>query len=244
MTPKEKLNSLLNIKYVTEDEYEYQIELLTSLTNEQIENFERQLPNNFLPKDIRELLKFAQGFEFDGLDTINFDAVNTFGFEEFFPNSIQLTGDGFGNFWILDIDDNGNWGNIFYVCHDPAVVVKHSENLTEFLFHIDEFGKNGNNSTLNEIHEQIVFDIWNDNNSFISIVDAKQSIDEILKTFAENLPDNYVIADLRNKPNKSGFAWGKFGANISNSKRHPTELIWAIEIPEKKKSLLGKLFGK
>ena len=71
-------------------------------------------------------------------------------------------------------------------------------------------------------------------------------IRELLKFasgFALSLPDNFVIADLRNKQIQSGFAWGKFGPNIDKAKRHETELIWGIEKPIKK-GFLSKLFGR
>lgn len=37
------------------------------------------------------------------LEEVTFDGIGQFGFEGFFPNSVQLAGDGFGNFWILSI---------------------------------------------------------------------------------------------------------------------------------------------
>jgi hypothetical protein len=132
---------------------------------------------------------------------------------------------------------------VFYVCHDPAVIVKHSDNLTEFIKHVDEFGKKGKQSNLDIIHEVTVMDIWTKNNGFIDKSTALASTDEKLKSFAVTLPDNFVIADLRDKPLKSGFAWGKFGPNIDKAKRHDSELIWGVEKVEKK-GLLSRLFGK
>lgn len=66
------------------------------------------VPHGQLPNDIRELLKFTSGFEFSGLEEITFNSIGQFGLEEIFPNPVQLAEDGFGNFWILDIDQNGN----------------------------------------------------------------------------------------------------------------------------------------
>ena len=243
MTITEKLKSLLTEQYISEDGDEYKIELLPGLTDQEIDNLAKGVPSGQIPNDIRELLKFASGFEFSGLAEITFNGVGQFGFEEIFPNSVQLAGDGFGNFWILDIDKNGNWGQVFYVCHDPAVVVKHSDNLSEFIQHIDDFGKNGKASNLDIIHEKSVMEIWQDDNNFIELDNARQSNDTTLKEFALSLGDNFVIADLRNKPNKSGFAWGKFGPKIENAVRHKSELLWAIEKPIKKGGFLSKLFG-
>lgn len=136
MTPTEILKSILTEQYVSEDGDEYKVELKEGLTDEQIDELAKGLPTGQVPTEIRELLKFASGFEFSGLEEVTFDGVGQFGFEEFLPNSVQLAGDGFGNFWILDVDKNGNWGNVFYVCHDPAVIVKHSDNLAQFIEHV------------------------------------------------------------------------------------------------------------
>ncbi len=243
MTATEKLKSILTEQYISEDGDKYKVELKEGLTDQQIDDLAKRLPTGQVPIEIRELLKFASGFEFYGLEEVTFDGVGQFGFENFFPNSVQLAGDGFGNFWILDVDKKGNWGNVFYVCHDPAVIVKHSENLTQFIEHVSDFGKNGNKSNLDIIHEKVVMDIWSKDNGFIELENARQSNDTILKNFAQTLPDSFVIADLRNKPIQSGFAWGKYGPNIDNAKRHENELIWGVE-KQSKKGLFSKLFGR
>ena len=242
MTLTEQLKSLLKETYISEDGDEYKIELLPGLTDNEIDNLAKGLPTKQIPSEVRELLKFTKGFEFYGIDEITFDGIGLFGFENIFPYSVQLGHDGFGNFWILDIDSKGNWGAVFYVCHDPAVVVKHSDNLSQFIQHIDEYGKDIGNSNLNIIHEKTVFEIWRNNNGFMDLSTARNSGDNTLRVFATSLPDNFVIADLRNKENKSGFAWGKFGSNIDKTIKCDDELIWGIEKPEKK-GLFSKLFG-
>ena len=244
MTVTEHLKSILTEQYVSEDGDEYKVELLPGLTDQEIDNLAKGVPSGQIPNDVRELLKFASGFEFSGLEEVTFNGIGQFGFEEIFPNSVQLAGDGFGNFWILDIDQNGNWGNVFFVCHDPAVVVKHSENLSEFIQHVDDFGKNGKTSNLDIIHEKSVMEVWQDDYNFIELDNARQSNDTTLKEFALSLGDNFVIADLRNRTNKSGFAWGKFGPKIENAVRHKSELLWAIEKPVKKGEFFSKLFGR
>ena len=241
MTPLEKLKSILAEQYISEDGDEYKVELKAGLTEQQIDDLAKRLPTGQVPSDIRALLQFASGFEFGGIDEVTFDGVEQFGLEEFFPNSIQLAGDGFGNFWILDVNQNGHWGSVFYVCHDPSVIVKHSENLTQFIEHLDDFGKNGKKSNLDIIHEKAVMDIWGKKNGFIELENAKQSSDTTLKNFALSLPDNFVIADLRTQPNQSGFVLNQFGSD--KVKRHDTELIWGIEKPVKK-GFLSRLFGR
>lgn len=241
--PVEQLKSILKQKYISEDGDEYHVELRHGLTDDQINLLSKKLPNNHIPIDIVELLKFTSGFDFYGFDEITFDSIREFGLENFFPHSIQLAPDGFGNFWILDIDDNGNWGKVFFVCHDPAVIVLHSESLSQFIFHVDEFGRDAIHSNLNKIYEEVVHDIWTNKSGFIELNVAKKSSDMILVDFANRLKDNFVIADLRAKPIQSGFAWGKFGHKIENALRYKNELIWAVEKPIKK-GFLSSLFGK
>lgn len=207
------------------------------MTSEELTDYKKQLPNNFLPAEIEELLKFSKGFEFFGLEEVRFDSFGHFGFEEMFPNSIQLTGDGFGNFWILDIDTSGNWNSVYYVCHDPAVIVKHSENLSQFIEQIDEYGKKGNESTLDIIHEQTVMKIWTEK---VGIMENNEK-DYHFENNKIEFPEMYLIADLTDKPIKTGFAWGRSGPNTKIIK--PTDKpIWIVE-KKVKQGFLSRLFG-
>jgi hypothetical protein len=241
MTATEQLKLIVNEQYELEDVEIYKIELRPGLINNEVDDLANKLPAKRIPDEIRELLIYSRGFDFLSIEEVTFDGVGYFGFEEFFPNSVQLLGDGFGNFWIVDISNQGEWENVFYVCHDPPVIVKHSENLTQFIKHIDDFGKNGNNSNLGIIHERVVMDIWTNDDEFIEVKNAYESNDVTLKDFALLLPENFVIIDLRNKPIQTGFSWGRFGSKIENTKRHSIEMIWGIEKPIKK-SFFSKLF--
>lgn len=237
MTPKLQLESIISNHYESEDGESYKVELLEGMTNTEIESFRNQLPNNNLPTEIEELLRFSKGFEFYGLEEVRFDSFGHFGFEEMFPNSIQLAGDGFGNFWILDIDSNGNWNSVYYVCHDPAVIVKHSENLAEFVAHVDEFGQKGNQSNLDIIHEKTVMEIWNEK---IGIMEKNENNYDFGNKQTE-FPEMFLVADLTDKPNQTGFSLGKSGAN-TKIMRPTDEPIWIVE-KRVKQGFLSRLFG-
>lgn len=84
MTPTEQLKSLLTEKYISEDGEEYKVELKSGLTDQQIDELAKEVPTEQIPNKIRELLKFANGFEFYGLEEVTFDGIGQFGFEEFF----------------------------------------------------------------------------------------------------------------------------------------------------------------
>lgn len=238
MTPLEKLQSILDNQYETEDGESYKVNLLDGLSEQEIDELRKLLPNNFLPKEAEDLLKFSRGFEFYGLEEVRFDSFGQFGFEEMFPYSIQLAGDGFGNFWVLDIDSKGNWGEVYYVCHDPAVVVKHSKSLTEFIGHVDEFGKKGKDSHLDTIHEITVMDIWS---SKVGVMEKNERDYEFPESIKKQLPDMFLVADLTKEPTKTGFAWGKYGAN-SKIIRVGDKPIWIVE-KKVKQGFLARLFG-
>lgn len=238
MTPKQQLESILSHQYETEDGEMYKVELLDGMTDSEIENLKSQLPNNTLPNEIEELLRFSKGFEFDGLEDIRFDAFDYFGFEELFPNSIQLAEDGFGNFWILDIDSKGEWNSVYYVCHDPAVVIKHSENLSEFIKHVDEFGQKGGESNLDIIHEKTIWDIWNKN--FDDLEENTENHN--FESEKINLPERFFVADLTNQPLRTGFPWGKSGPD-ARIIRPTDQPIWIVE-KRVKQGIFSKLFGR
>ncbi|MGQ2984515.1 SMI1/KNR4 family protein [Flavobacterium sp.] len=237
MTAKQRLESILGNQYESEDGDLYEVELMGGMDDDEMVNFKRQLPNNFLPDEIEQLLRFSRGFEFYGLEEIRFDAYGTFGIDGLFPRSIELAGDGFGNFWILDIDSLGVWNSVYYVCNDPAVIVKHSENLGDFIKHIDEFGKKGNASHLDKIHEKVVFEIW----------DGDLGISEPYKkdydfTSVTGFPEMYIVADLINKPVNAGFPWAKQNKN-PKIVRPSDAPLWIIE-KKVKQNFWTSLFSK
>jgi len=237
MNPKQQLESILNNDYESEDGEAYKVELLDGMSDEDIQAYKKQLPNEYLPSEIEELLRFAKGFEFFGLEEVRFDSFGHFGFEEMFPYSVQLAGDGFGNFWIQDIDSNGNWHSIYFVCHDPPVIVKHSENLRQFIEQVDEYGKKGSESTLDKIHEEVVTNIWNEESG---IMELNQN-DYDFSNEQISLPEMFLVADLTYKPIRTGFPWGKSGPDTKIIR--PTDKpIWIVE-KKVKQGFLSKLFG-
>ncbi len=237
MTIKQKLESISSNQYKDEDGETYKVELFEGMTENEIEEYRNILPGKIIPSEIEELLRFSKGFEFYGLEEVRFDSYGDFGFEEMFPYSVPLAGDGFGNFWLLDINSKGDWNSVYYVCHDPAVVVKHSENLKDFIEHVDEFGKKASESNLDIIHEKVVMDIWGEKNGIME----NNEKDYDFKNGQIALPDNYLVADLTDKPIKTGFSWGKSGPKTKII-RPSDEPIWIVE-KKVKQGFLGKLFG-
>jgi hypothetical protein len=241
MEPIDALKSILDNKYISEEGDIESAILKPGLSIEQINNLRPKLPDNYLPEDIVKLLEFSSGFSFYGVDQVSFDALGLFGFECMFPTSIQLAGDKFGNYWILDIDRKGNWGNVFFVCYEPAVIIKHSKNLSEFIIQVGTFGKAGSKLHRDIINEKLIIDIWTKHHGLMTPERAKRSDDITLRAFANTLPPNFLIADLRENSNSKGFCWGKLGLD-SQIIRHETELLWAVET-ESKKSFFKRWFS-
>ncbi|MEM9001202.1 MAG: SMI1/KNR4 family protein [Bacteroidota bacterium] len=227
--------------FTDEDGEDYSLDFQDGLTDSEIEELSQSFPNNTIDPSIKEILKETRGWEGYGLEQVDFSAIGHFGFLELSPNSITLGHDGSGNFWILDILSGGSLGHVYYACHDPAVLVKCSDNLNGFLRSLAEFYESPSENYLNEIHDNVVFEIWKNGGKLIAKADfirENKAYSGFLRGFAG---DDWIIADLRNPKDKDGFAWGKFGPN-NLTKRHPKDLIWVIK--KKKKGFFGRLLGK
>ncbi len=237
----EIIKKLKTSTFKDEDGENYQLDFQEGLTESEIEELSKSFPNETINPELIEILKETKGWDGYGIGQIDFSSIGHFGFYELSPNSVTIGHDGFGNFWILDILLDGALGNVYYACHDPAVFIKYSNNLNEFLNSLVEFYESPTENYLDEIHEKVVYDIWKSGGRIYEKQDfliQNESFNEFLRDYEG---DEWVIADLRNSKNKDGFAWGKFGPN-NLEKRHPRELIWIIK--KKKKSFFGRLFNK
>lgn len=228
--------------FTDEDGENYSLEFEEGLSDNEIEDLAKLFPNNKIDEELVEILRITRGWEGYGLEQVDFSSIRQFGFVELSPNSISLGHDGFGNFWILDILNDGTLGQVYYACHDPAVFVKYSENLNDFLKSLVEFYESPSENYLNEIHENVVYGIWKSGGEISEKFDFLNKNIEFKNYLSRFDGEEWVIADLRNSKNKDGFAWGKFGPN-NLTERHPDQLIWVIKKKVKKKGLFGKLFG-
>ena len=215
--------------FVDEDGLEDPFELLPALTEQELAAFEASLPCP-LPDEIRELLRFARGFK-GVLEEISF--TDRFaGFEEgIFPHAISLAGDGFGNFWIVDLTST-SWGSVFYVCHDAPVVVYQAEDLRHFIQEALRSGNKPWKSEIDTVHEELSNRIWRDNPGVLSYEECLTLGDPELRVFAESLDHSWRFIDLRSPKLGDGFSWGRYGARTTN-KRFGDKLIFAYQ----KKSL-------
>lgn len=233
------IKKLKSSTFVDEDGDSYTLDFKDGLTVSEIEKLKTLFPNNTIDVELIEILKETRGWEDYGLDDIDFSSIGQFGFTELCPNSVTLGHDGFGNHWVLDILNDGSLGHIYYACHDPAVFIYYADSLNGFLSSLLEFHESPTQNYLDEIHDKVVYDIWKDNSQLLDKVDFEKANVSYFPFLNLLEGDDWVIADLRNAKNKTGFAWGKFGPN-SEIKRHPSELIWGIK--KSKKGIFKRLF--
>jgi hypothetical protein len=241
MTTIEIIRRLKTSTFIDEDQENYTLDFKPGLTDEELESLKKEFPAKKIAEELVEILRETRGWEGYGLETAYFDSIDEFGFTELIPHSVTLGHDGFGNFWVLEIKDNGELGKIYFACHDPAVLVIYCDTLNEFFVTLEEFFKQPDNNYLNEVHDKVVMDIWSSNPNISDIADFRKNNMEEKSFLSQFVDDDWVVADLRGKTRKDGFAWGRFGSN-QLTKRHPSELIWVIQ--KKKKGILSKLFGK
>ena len=241
MTTIEIIKELKTSTFIDEDGITYTLDFKPGLNDDELKFLKTRFPSNKIADDLLEILRETKGWEGYGLETAYFDSIDEFGFTELIPHSITLGHDGFGNFWVLEIKDNGDLGKIYFACHDPAVLVIYCETLNEFFKTLMEFYKNPSDNYLDEVHEKLVMDIWMANPNTFNISDFRKNNIELSSFLSEFKDDDWIVADLRNGAKKDGFAWGRFGPN-QPTKRHPSELIWVIK--KKKKGFFSKIFGK
>ena len=241
MTNLEIIQELKQSTFTDEDGEQYKLEFQKGLSDDEIEHLKNRFPNSTISDEISQILQVTKGWDGYGPEMVYFDSIGEFGFTELSPNSIALGHDGFGNYWVLDLNEKGELGKVFFACHDPAVFVINSQNLNEYLSHLLDFYKNPTDSNLISIDDKITFDIWKNNENLNPKIEFQNHNPEFNNFLDKFEGDDWTVADLRKERNKDGFPWGKIGPN-QFTERHPKELIWIIK--NKKKGFLSKLFGK
>ena len=218
--------------FVNEDGYKDDFKLRPPLSDQELSAFEAGLPCT-LPDEMREVLRFARGF--DGvLDGIDFADPSEFGREDIFPHARTLAADGYGNFWVVDLTpESKSFGPIYYVCHDPPAIVFQTDSLLHFVREVVRFGNKPWKSEIDDVHEAFSSRIWRENPCALSFAQCLARGDAHLKAFAESLGESWEFADLRNPKLGDGFSWGRYGARTLN-KRCGDQRIFACQKKEKK----------
>jgi hypothetical protein len=239
-----KLEKLVSEEFTDDDGEVYRAELLPGLSVAEVAALAAQMPSATLPQEVHELLLYTKGLKFGWLQQVSFDAFGEFGLQGLFPTCIELMSDGAGNFWVLDINKLGEWGAIFYVCHDPQVIVRQADNLEEFLGQLYEYATLDSASWLDEVYNRLSIKIWEERKTDASMMDVATAIalpDPIINQFAAQQPLGFMLTDLRAGASTKGFAHNKFSFSIGQVCKHDLEPIWAFEPPQL--SWFQRLFG-
>lgn len=239
MSPKQIIKSVLSERFQDEDGNEFSVQLHPGLSESEYEDFAGRLPAR-PPAEISDLLRFTRGFDFSPVERVDFRGELAFEYEPAFPHGLPICGDGFGNFWIVDVNpESGAWAPIFYACHDPPVIAWQASSLGAFLQDLFELGRRHASSAVGRVHDEVVLEIWRQNSGLILAAEAQGSEDGELRAFAAQLDERAMIADLREPRMGSGFSWGRYGPDTL-VQRDGTRLLFAIT-PPGKKSLLRRL---
>jgi hypothetical protein len=230
-----KIEKLVSEEFVDDDGEVYRAELLPGLSAAEVAALTAQMPTATLPQEIHKLLLYTKGLEFGWLQQVNFDAFGEFGLQGLFPTCIELMSDGAGNFWVLDINKLGEWGAVFYVCHDPQVIIRQADNLEKFLDQLYEYASLKSDSWLDEVYNQLSIKIWEERKMHASIMDVATAIaspDPIINQFAAQQPIGFLLIDLRAEASAKGFAHDKLSFRTGQVRKHDLEPIWAFEPPQ------------
>lgn len=196
-----------------------------------------------LPGELSELLPHCSGL--DGLlhTIIDFTGrTMSFEFVEVFPRCVPLAGDGYGNFWVLDVSPEGApVAPVFFACHDPPVVLYQAPSLASFLTEVVRKFRPPHMSLVDDVCEDRLVEVWRKNPGTITLAEAKAG-DQVLQEFATTLDDRFQIVDLRAAPIGMGFSWGRHGPT-PEIRRHGEHRLFAYAAPVRR-GLWARLTGR
>ncbi|REJ94000.1 MAG: SMI1/KNR4 family protein [Planctomycetota bacterium] len=225
---------------VDQDGNTISLNLLPPLSADEIDQFAASLPCA-LPDEIRELLALTRGFEDVGAALVDFTGqAFLFGHEVLFPNGVAIASDGFGNFWVVDVNESStSFGPIYFACHDPPIILFQCSALNEFLSELFRGCRPPHETLIDDVQEDRTFRVWRTNPGVMSHAEWSESSDPTIQEFVKSLDAKWSVIDLRDAPPGMGFSWGRYGVN-TELRRHATLPIFAYRRPN---GLFQKLFG-
>lgn len=202
--------------------------LLPGASPDQIEKFQQRLLRP-LPNEIRDLLEYSTGIDLESIGKVNFMGATNSQFTEALPFTVALLPDGSGNFWVVDVNGTtGAWGTVFFVSHDPPVIVVQAPELGAFLSQLLDPVHSKPPNALNYVPRVSASQIWKNDPWLIPVRTARTVKDPVVSAFAQQLPESFRLADLRPREIGSGFSWGLAGPN-AEVRRHNEDLLFAVE---------------
>jgi hypothetical protein len=196
-----------------------------------------------LPTDLRALLGVCHGVR--GLAwEIDFTGSLSFEMDHVFPHGLPIAGDHTGNFWVVDCTATPEAeAAVFFACHDPPVMLWQCRGIATFLRELRlKFGST-NPSSLDDVYEDRLHRVWATNPGTLSRSAALDAPDDTLRAFATSLTDEWSIIDVRAATPGMGFSWGRHGSR-TRLRRYGEERLFACAAPERRTSVLSRLFGR
>jgi hypothetical protein len=195
-----------------------------------------------IPADIKELMSLTAGLGDTLLADIDFSGrITGMDLNELLPYGLAIANDGFGNSWSIDLQPSStDWGPVYFVCHDAPVMLLQSPTLAHFIAEVIRFNEPPYASSIDDVHEDRLFDVWSTNPGTLSQSAALMHPDPTIVHFAQSLSESCEIIDMRNKPIGYGLSWGRYGPKTKLF-RYGEKPIFAYE---KRNNLFQRLIGR
>ena len=233
------IERLTKEELIDDDNEELELQLLPPVTEDEVHSLKNALPCP-IPKELDELLETTKGMKNTPVGEMTFAPFKEAGLDSIFPSAHIIAEDACGNQWIVDFtSESRTIGPIYYLCHDPAVVVYQCSNLKEFLQSIIIYGTELSGPIADNVEAE-VYEIWRDKPKSFTSKQCIDSDDLELRQFAKSLEGLWYIHDLRQAETGDGFAWGAFGPE-TKLKRHKELAIFAYEVAENNMGFFTRL---
>jgi hypothetical protein len=211
MIPQDE-NIVLNLARLRRLTVASGVELRPGLNDAEILSLEHLLGQP-LPGLLKFLLRETRGVRKHD-DELSFDEISE-NLSTIFPSALQLTKSDSGDPWIVDLCGS-NMGCVFFLCHDPPVVLLSALTLFDF---VDQYAKE-DFETLVRQTKGAVHRIWKD---------TAASLRETSPFLWPELPNHerFTFADLRHSDVGDGFSWAPEG-RVVELRRHKCDLVFAV----------------
>ena len=239
---QEALQTLRTTEFRKEDGTPHELFFHDGLSISELSQLEQRL-GTALPADYRSLLLECSGI--DGLPIeLDFAPESPFDWaSDVFPFGVPFAADGMGNFWIVDcVSPPEAEAVIFFDCHDPPITLYQGRGMAGFLLDLIPLAQQ-EDSKIDAVHEDEIFNVWGTHPNVLTRAEAYASGDRELKLFAEDLPDDFEVIDLRDPPVGMGYAWGRYGPD-PRLERHGMKRIFAVAPSTKKPGFFARLFQR
>jgi hypothetical protein len=251
------LKDIENYPFVDKSGKKGNIKLLPAVPDKEINDFRNSLPC-YLDEDMTAVLRKTRGLSFvqQGKTSslpagpiatnIDFTGKSIHGqvLEDIMPAGIAIASDKSGNSWMVDLHGGSAfWGPIFYVSHDPPVIVYQNSTLEKFIDQVLGSLNSPWASDVTKVVDHLAPAIWSENPNMMNQPDCLFSTDQDIKAFAQELEEDYRIIDMRRPKVGDGFSWGISGPDTL-LRRYGYQTMFAYQyIARDNRPWWQKLFG-